>query len=82
MVELAELAIQFIQAPVQGAHPQLALQVDIKHPGRIVAQAGGVLRGILIGQEMIPVKPVESVLRAEPDETLRILGDAHDRVLR
>ena len=71
--------------PVESAgcpHPEAAVRIFEDGGDGIVAQAVHVTRVLRDVQELVPVKPVQAVLGAEPHETPTVLDDAEHVALR
>ena len=73
--------IEPVEPAALGAEPEGPVPSPAQRPDDVVAEAGRIPDIPLVGDDPLPVVPVQSALGAEPDEARRVLQDAPDRTL-
>src|SRR5215469_1653052 len=82
MDELRTARFQPVQADAGGGDPERPVGPHRQGVDPVVGQGIPIQGVMMVGDEVVAVVALQSVLGAEPHVTLRVLGDGLDRALR
>ena len=82
MLEGVLSRVQAVEPSKVAADPKNAIPIFVDNSDRVIAEAVGVIRVVLVGLKTVPIVAIESSIGAEPNEAVVVLGDALNAELK